>query len=518
MKLFADLPDDDGLPGRERRLAMAAVMLGTTMAVLDGSIVNVALPTIAHALRVDAGDAIWVANAYLLATAMLLVSFASLADIVGFRRLYTAGLLVFTLASLGCALSGSLGMLTAMRLLQGVGGAAMFSIGPAIYRTVFPTRLLGSALGINALTVAAATAAGPAIGGAMLAALGWEWLFAVNVPLGIVAVALALRAIPQRPEDGRHPAATGGAQAGHAAARSTRFDLAGAILSATAMGMLLLAADACAQLTLPGNHSHAGAYGLTALVATLLFVWRQRHAARPLLPLDIFASGRFSMAVLTSFCSFVGQGITFIALPFLFQGALGYSALESALLFTPWPLAIVLAAPYAGRLADRHSPAVLSSIGLAVLTVGVALLAGLPAHATAVNICWRGFICGLGFGFFQSPNNREMLGSVARTRTGAASGVLGIARTFGQSLGAAVVALVLAIVAYRMGMAGAGATGAGAAGMSVAGPGTAVSGAASVALRDAAAMHAALWIAAAATLLATLLSVSRIPRKAPKIV
>ncbi|MGI4858246.1 MAG: MFS transporter, partial [Janthinobacterium lividum] len=185
MKLFADLPADDGLPGRERRLAMAAVMLGTTMAVLDGSIVNVALPTIAHALRVDAADAIWVANAYLLATAMLLVSFASLADIVGFRRLYTAGLLVFTLASLGCALSGSLGMLAAMRLLQGVGGAAMFSIGPAIYRTVFPTRLLGSALGINALTVAAATAAGPAIGGAMLAALGWEWLFAVNVPLGI---------------------------------------------------------------------------------------------------------------------------------------------------------------------------------------------------------------------------------------------------------------------------------------------------------------------------------------------
>ncbi|MGI4856911.1 MAG: MFS transporter [Janthinobacterium lividum] len=507
MKLFADLPGDDGLPGRERRLAMAAVMLGTTMAVLDGSIVNVALPTIAQALRVDAPAAIWVANAYLLATAMLLVSFASLADIVGFRRLYTAGLLVFTVASLGCALSGSLRMLTAMRLLQGAGGAAMFSIGPAIYRTVFPTRLLGSALGINALTVAAGTAAGPAIGGAMLATLSWPWLFAVNVPLGGVAIALALRAIPQHAANGRQPAAVNGARANDGAAHGARFDLAGAVLSAAAMGLLIMAADACAQLTLPGNHSHAEAYGLGALVAIALFIWRQRHAARPLLPLDIFASRRFSMAVMTSFCSFIGQGITFIALPFLFQGALGYSALQSALLFTPWPLAIVLAAPYAGRLADRHSPAVLSSIGLAVLTVGIALLAGLPAHASATDICWRGFVCGLGFGFFQSPNNREMLGNVARTRTGAASGVLGIARTFGQSLGAAVVALVLAVLAYRMG-AGIGAAGAGAASAAASGP-------AASALRDAAATHASLWIAAAATLLATLLSVSRIPRKAP---
>jgi len=427
MTLFSDLPGDEGLPGPRRRLAMIALMTATAMTVLDGSMLNVALPQIARALDAPAGGALWVANAYLLAVAMTLAIFAALADRLGYRRLFAGGLAVFTLASLGCALSSSLAMLTALRVLQGIGGAACLSIGPAILRTVFPHRLLGRILGLNALLVAASTAVGPTLGGTLLSWLGWPWLFAINVPLGAVALALGLQAVPDNPQ-----------------AASARFDSAGALLSAAAMGAFIMAADACARLGTASRTQQAlTVYGSIAIVTGWAFVWRQRRAAAPLVPLDMFASRRFSLAALTSVVSFFGQGITFVALPFLFQTVYGDSALHSALLFTPWPIGIMLAAPHAGRLADRYPAAILSSVGLALLAAGLLALALLPMGAPAWDIAWRNLLCGIGFGFFQSPNNREMLSNVARERSGAASGILAIMRTFGQCFGTAVVGIVL---------------------------------------------------------------------------
>ncbi|WDZ95243.1 MFS transporter [Herbaspirillum sp. WKF16] len=476
MELFSDKPGDEGLPGAERRLAMIAVMITTTMAVFDGTIVNVALPQITRALDTTVGTAIWVSNAYLLSTAMTLAAFASLSGRVGFRAQFSAGLAVFTLASLGCALSQSAGMLIAMRVLQGVGGAAMLSIAPAIHRTVFPSRLLGRILGLNAVLVAASTAVGPALGGTLLAALSWPWLFAINVPLGLGAMALSLRAIP-----------------GRRVRKEAPFDVAGAVLSALAMGAMIMAADSCSQLAHHGQEREAMltalAYALAALLCGAAFVKVQRRAREPLLPLDIFSSARFSLAALTSLASFVGQGIAFVALPFLFQNAYGYSAFGSALLFTPWPIGIVLVAPHAGRLADRYPAALLSTAGLAVFAVGLALLALLPDQAQAWDIGWRALVCGMGFGFFQSPNNREMLGSVSRERSGNASGVLAIMRTFGQCLGAAFLGIILSMYATA-------ALSHGQAQMSAA--------------QDAAAIRLALWVAVAATAVATLVSFSRI--------
>ncbi|HEY8024635.1 MAG TPA: MFS transporter [Burkholderiaceae bacterium] len=482
MDLFSDLPGDEGLPGNTRRLAMIAVMTATTMAVFDGTIVNIALPQIGRALNVSPSAAIWVANSYLLSAAMTLAAFAALSTRVGFRALFSSGLAAFTLASLGCALSSSLGMLIAMRLLQGIGGAAMLCIAPAIHRTVFPNRLLGRILGLHALLIAASTAIGPALGGTLLAVLSWPWLFAINVPLGLVAVVLSMRAIP-----------------GKGAATVGPFDIAGAILSAAAMGALIMAADACARLAEPGRQFVAGmialAYGSAAIVAGAAFVWRQRRAAQPLLPLDMFSSSRFSLAALTSLASFVGQGITFVALPFLFQNVYGYSAFQSALLFTTWPLGIMLVASYAGRLADRHSAALLATAGLATFTLGLALQALLPDHAATWDICWRGLLCGIGFGFFQSPNNREMLSNASRERSGNASGVLAIMRTFGQCIGAAIVAIVLSIYASNDG-----------AGLN------ALTGV----MHDAQAIRLSLWVATAATALATAISISRIRNTAAR--
>jgi len=482
MELFSDLPGDEGLPGVRRRRAMLAVMTATTMAVFDGTIINVALPQIGLALQTSAAASVWVANAYLLATAMTLAAFAAMSSRLGFRNQFTAGLAVFTLASLGCALSPTVEWLIAMRVLQGLGGAAMLSIAPAIHRTVFPNRLLGRILGLNAVLVAAGTAIGPVLGGTLLAALSWEWIFLINLPLGVAAVLLSWSSIPDTRQRGR---------------LRPPFDMAGALWSALAMGAVIMAADTCAHFADPGQGAHAAltaaAYALVALISALAFVRGQRRVREPLLPLDIFSNARFSLAALTSLASFVGQGIAFVALPFLFQNAYAYSAFESAALFTPWPLGIVLVAPHAGRLADRHSPALLSSLGLAVFTLGLVLLALLPDHAQAWDIGWRALVCGMGFGFFQSPNNREMLGNVSRERSGNASGVLAIMRTFGQCLGAALLGVILAVHT-------AGAVAHGELQMSP--------------VQDGEAIRVALWMAALATALATAVSASRLRRKA----
>jgi len=226
MELLTDRPGDEGLPGRERVAVMAALMTATVMVVFDGTVINIALPKMADALQVSPDVAIWFANGYLLAVAMLLATFAALASRIGFRPLFLSGLALFTLASAACALAPDAHALIALRVLQGAGGAAVVSIGPAILRFAFPSRLLGRILGLNALLIAASTAIAPIVGGALLDAWGWQWLFALNVVPGAMALAIALKAIPAGPAIVRKP-----------------FDIPGAVLSAVLVGALIMAAD-----------------------------------------------------------------------------------------------------------------------------------------------------------------------------------------------------------------------------------------------------------------------------------
>jgi DHA2 family multidrug resistance protein-like MFS transporter len=426
---------EDGLPQRERRFAVAVLVVGTVMAVLDGSIANIALPTIARELRVDASASVWVVNAYQLAVTATLVAFASLGEVKGYRGVYAAGIAVFTLGSLACALSHSLPALVVSRAFQGLGGAAVMSTAPAVYRAVYPSALLGRALGISALTVASAASAGPTLGGAILAVAPWPWLFAINVPVGVAAAAFAWRALP---------AGTG---------RGGPYDIPSALLGGPAVTLVVVALDGA------GRHAALGMTLIELAAGVALagaFILRQRALPAPMLALDLFALPRFSLAAATSLASFVAQGLAFVALPFLFQSGLGYSAFVSGLLFTPWPLAIACVAPVAGRLSDRLPPPLLSTIGLGVLAAGVGLLAALGPHAGPLDVVWRAAVCGAGFGFFQAPNNRELMGSAPREKSGSASGVLATVRVTGQSLGAAVVAIVLAAVAHDEGSPQAG--------------------------------------------------------------
>ncbi|MHA0863034.1 MFS transporter [Enterobacter wuhouensis] len=449
MTLFTNLPGDEGLPGRERARVMAAVMTTTLMGVFDGTMIGIALPAMQSAMQIPANVAVWFANGYLLSAAMTLAIFAALATRVGYRPVFLAGLAIFTLTSIGCALARTPELLIGMRILQGIGGAATLSIAPAILRSVFPWRLLGRILGLHALLIACSSAIGPVLGGAILDTFSWQWLFAINIIPGSIALLLAFRSLPRKTSSASAP-----------------FDAAGAVLSATFLGAAVMAANSLAS---------AG-WGILALASGLTFIWHIRRTRNPLLPPVIFRNSRFTLAALTSLASFVSQGITFIALPFLFQSAYGFSPVASALLFTPWPIGIVLVAPHAGRWADSLSAPLISTLGLMIFVLGLILLATLPASPAAWDICLRSLVCGVGFGCFQSPNNREMLSNVSREYSSYGSGVLSIARTFGQCLGAAVVGVLLAVAPQ-------------------------------------AAVHLALWIAVAASATAVTFSVSRL-RKA----
>lgn len=418
----ATLPDlPDGLPLPQRYWAMLVIALAIVLAVLDSSIANVALPTIAHTLHADAASSIWIVNAYQLAIVVSLLPLSSLGEIIGYRRIYLAGLALFTVASLGCALSDSLLTLTLARTIQGFGAAGVMSVNIALVRLTFPQHMLGRGISLNASVVAISTAIGPSIASAILAVAHWPWLFAVNVPLGLAAYTIGRWALPA------------------SAIQPRRFDIPSAILNALTFGLLIVTVDGF-------SHGESRALVAAEIVATLAigaaFVRRQLSQPSPLLPVDLLRLPIFALSIGTSVCSFIAQMLAFVSLPFYFQDTLGLSQVQTGLLMTPWPLVIVVIAPISGYLSDRYSAGVLGGIGLATMALSLALLATMPAHPQTIEIVWRMALCGLGFGLFQSPNNRAILAAAPHHRSGGASGMLSTARMTGQSLGAALVALI----------------------------------------------------------------------------
>ncbi|WP_408904282.1 MFS transporter [Pararoseomonas sp. SCSIO 73927] len=392
------------------------------MAVIDGTIGTAALPTIGRALNVAPADIIWATNAYQLAVTVSLLPLAALGEIVGYRRIYISGLVLFTLASLACATAEGFEWLVAARAAQGFGAAGLMSVNSALIRFIQPRAHLARGLGFNAMVVSTAAAAGPTVAGLILGVAEWPWIFAVNVPLGLLAIALGLRALPHTPRGGH------------------RFDWISALLSAATFGLLILGLDSLA-------HGGAGLTSLSTVAAGLIagtwLVRRQTGRPRPLLPLDLLGIPVFALSVGTSICSFMAQALAFSGLPFLLQNGHGFTVFQAGLLTTPWFLATALAAPLSGRLMDRFPAGLLGGVGLVLMASGLGLLALLPAQPHAADIVWRMALTGFGFGLFQTPNNRTMVGAAPPERAGGASGLLATARLLGQTTGAALVGLIL---------------------------------------------------------------------------
>jgi len=418
---------------RSSALAIGSVLAALVLVVLDAAIINVALPTLSRSLHVTAAASVLVVTAYQAALVMALLPCAALGESLGHRRVFIAGVALFTLASGFCAAAPTLGWLVAGRFVQGLGAAAVMALGVALLRTVVPPEKLGAAIGWNALVVALTSAAGPTVGALVLSCASWPWLFAVNLPIGLLVLGAA-RALPVRPGAG-HP-----------------LDPASIALNMTGFALLIASAEALPrQPVVAGVLLAGGALSLAGLLR------RERPKASPLIPLDLLKAPSFRLSVIASICCFTGQAAGLVALPFYLQHTLSLTPLETGLYITPWPLMAAVSATLAGRLANPGSTAWLCAAGCACLSAGLFAASAWPLAGDPVTIMPMAMLCGLGFGLFQVTNNRNMFLAAPQARSGAAGGLQSLARLTGQTTGVVVMTLLFSAapidVAPRIGLA-----------------------------------------------------------------
>jgi DHA2 family multidrug resistance protein-like MFS transporter len=391
------------------------------MTAIDASIANVALPTIGRELHVSPASTVWVAGAYLLAITATLFTVASLGQSRGATRVWGCGVAAFTAGSLLCALSGTFALLIFARVLQGCGAAAIMSLSPALVRDIYPRSQLGHAFGMNAMFTNIAAGAGPTVGGMLLAVLPWQWLFAINVPLAGVIVLCARDALPDVPGVG------------------ARLDVPSIVTSAIGFSLLIYGLDGFARReALP-------LVAAELLVGGVSFAWfarRQFVLPVPMISLDLFRLPRFAVAAQASFSGWSAWSIGIITLPFFLQLDLGFSPLYSGLLMTSWPIANAIVAPITGRFADRYAVGMIATAGLVIFTFALALYAYAVLHPSIALLLVAGVLSGIGFGVFQTPNNREIMGSGPPEKGGSVAAIFASMRVAGQTFGASLAAIV----------------------------------------------------------------------------
>ncbi len=397
---------------------MAAVAMGVFLATIDGSIVNVALPTLVRAFGTEFAVVQWVVLAYLLTVTTLMLTIGRLGDMLGKKPLYTAGFVVFTLGSVLCGLSPSVYWLIAFRVVQAIGAAMVMALGTAIVTEAFPAAERGRALGIVGSMVSIGIVLGPVLGGLLIGSLSWHWIFYVNLPVGIVGTWVAVRFVPHdRPAGGQ------------------RFDLVGAaVLFASLLALLL-------GLTLAQRQGFGRPAVLALLGAWLallaLFIAIERRVAQPMIDLNLFRSRLFNVNLLTGLATFVSMSGTAFLMPFYLENVLGYEPRTVGFLLATVPIAVGITAPLSGALSDRLGTRPITVAGLLVLLLGFVAVSTLDVQTTALGYMLRFLPIGVGLGIFQSPNNSAVMGAVPRARLGVASGLLSITRTLGQTAGIA---------------------------------------------------------------------------------
>lgn len=399
---------------------MAAVAVGVFLSTIDGSIVNLALPVLAREFGAAFAAVQWVVLAYFFTVVSLMLIATRLGDRYGKKRVYLAGFVIFTLGSLCCAVSSSIGVLLAGRVVQSVGAAALVALGAAIVTEAFPPMQRGRAMGLVGVFVSVGLVSGPSLGGFILAALPWQAIFLVNVPLGVLGAALTLRFVPSG-----------------LLVRGQAFDWRGALLLVGTLLSFLLGVTLGPRAAEPSLVLVAAL--LVSLMGMLAFVKAERAARFPLVDLDLFLRSDLSVNVLTGWMVFVATSGLVLLVPFFLQDLQGRPPAAAGLLMAVPPLVMGLVSPLAGWLSDRVGTRPLATLGLGVLMVGYLLVGGLQLDTPTWEYLLRIACLGLGMGLFQAPNNSAILGAVPRQQLGTASGLLSLSRLLGQATGVALV-------------------------------------------------------------------------------
>jgi EmrB/QacA subfamily drug resistance transporter len=410
---------DPAIDYKRKWVVMVAVGAGIFLSTIDGSIVNVALPTLARYFEIDFAVVQWVVLAYLLAISTLLLSIGRLADMVGKKLIYTAGFVIFTLASVLCGLAPTISWLIGFRVLQAVGAAMLLALGMAIITESFPAAERGRALGISGSIISIGIVVGPTLGGLLIDAFSWRWIFFVNLPIGIAGTLLAWRFIPNVRQ-------TGG----------QRFDFLGAGALFISLFSLLMALTLGQQF----GFGHRLVLLLFAVfsLSLLLFIAVELRVDQPVIDLRLFKNGDLSIGLLTGFLTFVTIAGTVILMPFYLENVLGHGPREVGILLAVVPIALGITAPLSGSLSDRYGTRPITVTGLAVLLFGYIAMSTINVQSNYWGFLIRFLPIGIGMGIFQSPNNSAILGSAPQGRLGIVSGMLAITRTLGLTTGIAI--------------------------------------------------------------------------------
>jgi EmrB/QacA subfamily drug resistance transporter len=401
-------------------LVFAAVAMGIFLSTIDGSIVNVALPTFVNEFHTQFAMVQWVVLGYMLILSSLMLSMGRLGDIIGKKSVYMTGMILFTASSLCCGLAPTVVWLIISRLFQAVGASMIVSLGMGILTETFPPQQRGKVLGAAGSIVSIGIITGPTLGGLIIDSLSWHWIFFVNVPIGIIGFLMVWQFLP----------------ASHKS-RHQRFDFFGAAALFVSLSCFLLA------LTLSQRFGYAHSIILSLfavwLIFFVLFLIMEFRIDQPMVDMRLFRNLKFSLSLFTGFTTFVTSGGVILLMPFYLQNVLGFRPSHIGLMMAIVPVTTGLISPLAGSLSDRFGTRFISTLGLIIMFFGYLGLLSLGIHTSTMHYIFNFIPIGIGLGLFQSPNNSAIMGTAAREKVGVVSSLLSLTRTLGQSAGVAVI-------------------------------------------------------------------------------
>ena len=409
------IPDD--LPPRQRIPAIVAVLLCIVTASVNVTLVNLALPVMAKDFNVDAEHVIYVVSSYQLTLVLSLLVLSNLGDLLGFKRVFLTGAVVFVVASFGCAVSQSLPMLISFRIIQGLGATAIQGTFFSLLTLIYPKQQLGRGMGLCSMTFALATLSGPPLAALILAVGSWHWLFIFNIPFGIVSLILGWHYFP----------------ANAVTVTKCPINVSDATLHIFTFGLFFFA-------TSGWSHQPQQCVGNTVLtvlclVSAFIYILRQRGQKAPFFPIDLLRQGSFGFPIILTILSFTALLTTVVAVPFIFHSRFGYSASQTGLLMTALAGATVVSSMVAGYSIERTKPIYISGIGFMIFALSAFSFALLPENVTVFDLIWRLGLFGIGGGLIQPANNFMAVSSAPAERKGAANGILSTSIMFGQTLG-----------------------------------------------------------------------------------